>query len=114
MMNKYLLAALVSMIISSLAQVLLKKSSGEKKKSVIFEYLNIKVITAYFMTSVSMLLVIYTFKGINYKYGTVIESLAYLPIMLFSRLFLKEKITMRKILGNTAIIAGAIIFTMNF
>ena len=113
MINRYLFAAILALIISSLSQVLLKKSSGEKKKNIIFEYLNIKVITAYGITFLSMILIVYSFIGISYKYGAIIESMGYLLVMIFSCIFLREKITLRKVLGNTVIIAGVIVFCLN-
>jgi len=112
-MSTYVAVALVSVVISSLAQILLKKSSSEQRKHFIFDYLNIKVITAYGMIFLCMILMIYAFTGMYYRYGAVIESLAYLLIMLFSRIFLGEKITRRRVLGNCVIVLGVIIFTIN-
>jgi drug/metabolite transporter (DMT)-like permease len=112
-MSRYIAVALVSVVISSLAQILLKKSSGEKKKRFIFEYLNFKVIVAYGMIFGCMLLAIYAFTGMYYRLGAVIESLAYLLIMIFSRIFTGEKITRRRVLGNCVIVLGVLIFTIN-
>jgi len=111
--NRYIAVALVSVVISSLAQILLKKSSNEKKTHFIFEYLNIKVCTAYAMLFLCMLLMVFAFTGMYYRYGAVIESLAYLLIMIFSWLFLNEKITRNRIIGNLLIVIGVLIFTIN-
>lgn len=113
MLNSYVGVALFSVLLSSLSQVLLKKSSGEAKKHWIFDYLNPKVIVAYGTIFVCMLLMIYAFTGMSYRYGEVIGSLAYLLIMIFSRIFLKEKITKRRVIGNLIIVAGVLIFTVN-
>ena len=112
-MNVYMGVALASVPISSLAQILLKKSSGEKKKHLVFEYLNLKVCIAYFMVFISMLLMIYAFTGMYYRYGAAVESLGYMLIMLFGRLFLGERITHRRLLGNCVIVLGVVIFTIN-
>ena len=112
-MNRYIAVALVSLVFSCFAQILLKKSSSEKKKHFIFEYLNVKVCAAYGIIFICMLLMIYAFTGMYYRYGAIIESLAYLLIMLLSRLFLKEKITRRKLIGNCIIVVGVLIFTIN-
>jgi len=111
-MSRYVAVALVSVVLSSFAQVLLKKSSSEKKSHLIFDYVNAKVIFAYGIIFLCMFLVIYAFTGMYYRYGAVIESLAYLLIMLFSRIFLKEKITLRHVIGNSIIVLGVLIFTL--
>jgi len=111
--NYYVGAAILSVILSSLSQILLKKSSGEKKKHWIFEYINPKVLIAYGTIFVCMFLMIFAFTGMYYRYGAVIESLAYLLIMVFSRIFLKEKITKRRVIGNLIIVIGVLIFTIN-
>ncbi|MCL2827562.1 MAG: EamA family transporter [Oscillospiraceae bacterium] len=112
-MSRYILVALVSVVLSSLAQILLKKSSAEEKRHLIFDYLNVKVAAAYGIIFFCMLLVIYAFTGMHYRYGAVIESLAYLLIMLFSRAFLKEKLTRRRVIGNCIIVLGVLIFTIS-
>ncbi|MCL2197378.1 MAG: EamA family transporter [Defluviitaleaceae bacterium] len=111
-MSQYMLVAFSAVVISSLAQVLLKKSSGEKKKHFLFDYLNLKVCTAYGMIFLCIPLMIYAFTGMYYRYGAVIESLAYLLIMMFSRFFLGERITRRRILGNCMIVLGVFIFAI--
>ena len=112
-MSRYIAVALLSVVISSLAQILLKKSSSEQKKHFIFDYLNVKVCTAYIMNFICVLLMIYAFTGMYYRYGVVIESLGYLLIMISSRIFLGERITRRRVLGNCIIVLGVLIFTIN-
>ena len=111
-MVKYYLIAIISGILSSFSQVLLKKSAQKEKKTVIGEYLNILVIAGYAITMLCMLLTIVAYKGIPFKYGAVLESLVYLYIMILSKIFLKEKLTKKKILGNVIIVLGVIIFSL--
>ena len=59
-----------------------------------------------------MILMIIAFKGMPYKYGAVLESLTYLYIMILSRVFIGEKLTKKKVLGNLIIVAGVIIFSL--
>jgi drug/metabolite transporter (DMT)-like permease len=112
MFNKHVAVALLSVVLSSLAQILLKKSSGEVKKHWVFDYLNIKVSVAYGIIFVCMFMMIYAFRSIHYKYGVVIESLSYLIIMVFSRFLLKEEITIKRLIGNCIIVLGVLIFTI--
>ena len=107
------MVAMMSVVFSSLAQILLKKSSGESKKHWIFDYLNVKVFVAYGIIFICMFMMIYAFTGMYYRYGVIIESLSYLLIMIFSGFFLKEKITRKRIIGNCIIVLGVLIFTIN-
>ena len=111
-MTKYVSVAFVSLLLSSLSQILLKKSSQEKKKSFILEYLNLKVMVAYVILFICMLLTVYIYKGIEYKYGAIIESMSFLVVMSCSRMFLGEKISLNKLFGNIAIVVGVIIFSV--
>lgn len=111
-MVKYFAVAILSGILSSFSQVLLKKSAEKKKNTIWGEYLNPYVIAGYVITAACMLLMVYAYRGIPFKYGAVLESLVYLYIMLLSRIFLKEKLTKKKISGNIIIVAGVIIFSL--
>lgn len=111
-MVKYFMIAVVSGILSSFSQVLLKKSTQKEKKSVWGEYLNLYVMIGYALMVSCMLLTVIAYRGIPFKYGAVIESLVYLYIMILSRIFLKEKLTKKKIIGNIIIVIGVIIFSL--
>jgi drug/metabolite transporter (DMT)-like permease len=113
MFNQYVGAIIISVFLSAISQVLLKKSSGEKKKNIIFEYLNVKVIVAYLIYIVTALLAVYAFTGIEFRLGTILTTLTYFLFMLCGRIFFKEKITPRRIIGNCVIIAGIVVFTLN-
>lgn len=111
-MVKYFAIAIFSGILSSFSQVLLKKSAQMNNKTVFQEYLNPYVIIGYGITVLCMCLTIIAYRGIPFKYGAVLESLTYLYIMLLSRLFLGEKLTKKKIMGNIIIVLGVIVFSM--
>lgn len=111
-MIKYFIIMIVSGMLSSFSQILLKKSTLIKRNSVIKEYLNLYVIIGYGITALCMILVIIGYKGVPFKYGAVLESLTYIYIMILSKLILREKLTKRKILGNLIIVAGVIMFSL--
>ena len=110
MINKYSLLLITSVFISACSQILLKKSASIQYKSILKEYFNWRVLIGYGIFFISTILTILAFKGLDYKNGPIIESLGYIFIMILSRLFLKEKITKTKILGNSLILLGIIIF----
>lgn len=109
-MNKYMLLLVLSVAVASFSQILLKKSAGKTYESVLREYLNPLVIIGYGMMMVSTLLTVAGYEGLEYKNGAVIESLGFVLVMILSRLFFGEKITKKKLLGNSLILLGIIIF----
>lgn len=111
-MIKYYLIAIFSGVLSSFSQILLKKSAQKEKDSAIKEYLNLYVIGGYAITALCMVLTIIAFKGMPFKYGAVLESLTYLYIMVLSRIFIGEKLTKKKVIGNLIIVTGVIIFSL--
>lgn len=110
-MAKYFAIAILSGVLSSFSQILLKKSAQNKKKSFLSEYINFQVILGYGIIFICMILTIIAFKGIPYKYGPVLEALTYIYIMILSRLFIGEKITKYRLMGNFIIVIGVIIFS---
>ncbi len=111
-MLKYILIFLISVFISSVAQIILKKSAVKKYDRVIKEYLNIRVIGAYSIFFLSTLLTMYAYKGVPLTLGALLESVGYIYIPVLSLIFLKEKITPRMIIGSLFIIGGIVVFNI--
>ena len=109
-MNKYWIVLFLAVAISSVSQILLKKGASKQYDSVIREYLNPWVILGYGMMVLSTLCVIYAYRGVEYKNGSIIESLGFLAVMVLSSIFLGEKITPKKFLGNIIILVGIAVF----
>ncbi len=106
----YYILYLISVTIAAFSQLLLKKSANRTHESLLKEYLNLYVIGGYGLLVMSMLLTIGAYRGLAYKNGPIIESLGYVLVMLLSGIFLKEKITARKIAGTALILAGILVF----
>jgi small multidrug resistance pump len=111
MANKYVFLLLFSVFIASCSQILLKISANKKQKNKLYEYLNFYVITAYFIFFSSTILTVLAYKGVELKYGAIIESAGYVFILILSKLILKEKITRNQLFGITLIIVGIVVFT---
>lgn len=111
-MNKYIIILLFSVFIASISQIVLKKSANKKHQTLMKEYLNIQVIVGYGLLFISTILTIFALRGLPYKSVPIIEATGYVYILILSHLFLKEKITRRKVLGNIIIILGIIIFNL--
>lgn len=112
---EYMVLMACGVFIASVSQLLLKKSANRVKSSdsLLSEYLNPYVITGYALLFLSALIPFIAYRYVDLKYGAVIESLGYVFIMILSAMFLNEKITKRKLLGNSMIIIGVIIFSLN-
>ena len=111
-MSKYIIIFLFSVFVSSCSQVILKKSAKKEYKHVIFEYLNLRVIFSYGLFFVSTLLTMYAYKGVPLTFGSLLESVGYIYILILSKLFLKEKITLTKVIGNLFITAGIFCYAL--
>jgi drug/metabolite transporter (DMT)-like permease len=112
-MFKYYLCFFLSVAISSLSQVLLKKSAVKKHSNFIMEYLNPYVVIGYGMFFGAMLLNILGYRQLDYINGPIIGSLGYIFVMILGLLFFNEKITPKKFLGVAFIFAGILVFYMN-
>ena len=108
--NIYVLLLLFSVFISAVSQILLKKSALESHASWIKEYLNIKVISAYFLFFCAVLIDLIALKFVPVSFVPVIETSSYLFIIIFSRLIFKEKISLKQCISIILIISGIFIY----
>ena len=111
-MNSYMLLMCAGTFFSAVSLMLLKIIAGKTYRHPIFEYLYWRVITAYGIFFGVLLLNTYAYTRVDMKYGPVIDSFAYVFILILSSLILGEKITRRKLAGNLIIIAGILIYTL--
>ena len=109
-LSPWLLLFVLSSAIASFAQVLLKKGAAIDHGSFLREYLNPHVIIGYGLMFAGMLLGVIAYRHVEYKNGSVMESFAFLMVMILSRIFFGEKITKRKVFGNVMILVGIAVF----
>lgn len=103
---------LLSVFISSVSQVLLKKSALKTYDSPLKEYLNPLVVFAYVLFVGTTLLSVIAYRGIPLSMGPVLEATGYLYVTLFGVLIFKEKMTPRKLLALGLILLGIAIYAM--
>ena len=107
----YYLLVIVSVLAAAGAQMLLKQGAKKEYSSVLRQYLNPWVMGGYGIMGGALLLNIFCLsQGIQVKEISIIESLSYLFVPLFSWLFFKETITWRKAGAIAVIIVGVIVF----
>ena len=110
-MNEKILFSLIfvfGVFISSVSQIILKKAAQKKYPNKIREYLNARVIFAYIIFFGATLCSIWAYTVIPLSLGPILESAGYIFVAVLSWLFLKEKITLNKVIGIVTILLGVI------
>ena len=100
----------MGIIIANYSQILLKKATLHDYDKKWKEYINVYVIVGYSLFTINAGINMFALKGIPLKTVPILESLSYFIMLFFSWLFLKEKITKRKLIGNMIIVIGIIVF----
>ena len=108
----FYLLMLLSAAMTASSQIMLKLSANRKHKSRSREYLNPLVITAYGLFGSVLLLNVYIYTVMDYRFGVVINALASLLVMLLSVLILKEKLTAKQYLCLALLLAGSVIIVV--
>lgn len=108
----YIMIFLVSVLISSLSQVLLKISAEKEHSSILEEYLNMKTMVAYGLFFVSTLITVVAYKYVSLSMGAVLEASGYIFVTIFGTLILKEKVGKKKLVGLILILTGVLIFNI--
>ncbi|WP_416828554.1 EamA family transporter [Ectobacillus polymachus] len=111
-MNKYVLLFLFGVLIANYSQILLKKATLQKYDSKLREYANRYVIAGYMLFTINAGINIIAMKGMSVALVSVLESCSYIIMLIFSRLFLGEPITKRKVLGNIIIVIGIMVYVL--
>ncbi len=114
-MNEKILFSLIylfGVFISSISQIILKKSARIDYGSKIKEYINPRVIFAYIVFFAATFCSIWAYTVIPLSLGPILESSGYIFVAFLSWLFLKEKITKQKLLGLSVIVIGIIIYAL--
>lgn len=108
----YVALFLLSVFISSCSQIALKKSANRRHENKIKEIMNPTVIGAYAMFFGASLLTVFAYRGVDLSWGPVLETTSYVYVMILSGMFLGERITKRKVIGNVIIVLGILIYAL--
>ena len=103
---------LVSVFISAVSQILLKKAANCRYSSWIREYLNLRAIAAYGMFFVSTILTMLALKYVPLSMQPILESTSYIYISVMGYFLLKERFSRKKILGLGLILLGIFIYAV--
>lgn len=106
----YSLFILVGTFISSIAQVMLKKSAQKTYENKIAEYLNPLVIIGYAIFFSATFLSILAYKEVPLSMGPVLESTSYIYVTIFGVKIFHEKFNKLKVLALCMIVGGIAIY----
>ncbi len=110
MVFQYSFFVLVGTFISSISQVMLKKSSLYNYDTKLKEYLNPLVIVAYIFFFVASFFSVIAYRGISLSMGTILESTSYIYVTIFGMCFFDEKVNVKRCVALMLILVGIIVF----
>lgn len=102
----------ISVFISSVSQILLKKSASRDYTTRIREYLNPYVIGAYTLFFLSTILTMLSLRHVPLSMQPILESTSYIYVSVMGYLFLKETFNRRKICGICIILTGILVYSL--
>ncbi len=100
----------LGVFISSVAQVLLKKSAGRNYENLLREYMNWMVITGYGMMLLATVCSVMAYRVIPISMGMVLDSMGYIFVTVFGNMFFKETLSKRRLLALLLIILGIMVY----
>lgn len=103
---------ILGVIISALAQVLLKKSANIERENKLKEYLNFKTIFAYAIFFGATLCTVFAYKYVPLSMGPILGTTEYIFVAILSYWLLKEKISKKKLIGLITIVIGVLVFSI--
>ncbi len=108
----YACLMLLGVFISSVAQVLLKKAAQHQYDSVVKEYLNVRVISAYAIFFGATFLSIFAYRVVPLSMGAILEATGYIYITIFSVCIFHEKINKKKLIALAMILTGIAVYSL--
>lgn len=103
---------LLGVLLSSFSQTLLKKSTVKNGSNGIRAYLNPLVIISYTIFVLATLLSLLCLKFIPLSKAPVLDSASYIFVAVLSRIFFKENLNAKKIVGFVFIVAGIFVASL--
>lgn len=99
---------ILSIVIASYSQILLKKGAINKKNIFINKY----TIIGYSLMILSTLFSLIGYKGVSMSLSQMLQILGFIFVAIFSYLLLHEKTNNRFIIGMTIIVIGIVIYSI--
>lgn len=111
-MGIFFLIAVSSVLIADISQIILKKAATKEYDAWYKSYLNFPVIFAYSLFVLSTVFSVIALRHLPLSLSPMWQSMGQIFIVIFSYLFLHEKITKSKLVGIGIIIVGIVLFSI--
>lgn len=111
-MIKYACILLISVFISSISQIILKKAAMKHYDSFLKEYMNPLVIIAYAVFVLATFLSVIAYKYIPLSLGSVLEATSYVYVTIYGVVIFNEKISARRLCALGFILIGIIVYSL--
>ena len=111
-LTKYALILVLSSLISSFSQILLKRSAGKQYSSKLREYLNIPVMTSYGVFFLCTLISMYGLKVVPLSMSPLLDATGYIFVTILSFLFFREIPEKKQVFGLSLILIGIIVYAI--
>ncbi|MCH3967667.1 MAG: multidrug ABC transporter [Atopobiaceae bacterium] len=108
----YAAVLLVSVFVSAVSQVMLKKASQRTYASTFAEYANPLVVSAYAIFVGTTLLTVLAYQGIPLSLGPVLEATSYVYVTIFGVTIFHEHVGRQKLVALALILAGIAVFAV--
>lgn len=103
---------ILSALVSSVSQIMLKKSAQKSYETKLKEYLNPFVIVAYMLFFGCTLISMLALKVVPLSMAPILEATGYIFVAILGYIFLKEKLTKKQLIGMILIIIGIVIYSV--
>lgn len=103
---------LLSAFITAFSQIVLKKSANKEHKNIFLEYLNPYVVFSYVCYIGVLILNVFIYTRVDYRFGVVINAMSTVFVMALSHIILGETVTGKRVVGNILIVCGILVFML--
>lgn len=104
---------LLGTFISSVSQVMLKKSAQRSYPTRLAEYANPLVAGAYVIFVAATLLTIVAYRVVPLSLGPILEATSYVYVTVFGVTIFHERMSVRKLVALGLIIAGIVVYSLS-
>lgn len=111
-MLPYFAIGLISVLVSAVSQVMLKKASMKPHGSTLAEYTDPIVIFAYFMFGASTLLTMFAYRKVPLSLSPMFDCCSYILVIIFGVTIFKERMNRKKYLAVVLLLAGLVAYSL--
>jgi drug/metabolite transporter (DMT)-like permease len=115
MMVKYIIISSIAVLLTAIAQILLKVGANKNRgsQSLIKQYLNIYIFAGYCVFFGVTVINLYVYKFLPIKLAVVFLPFVFIFVAVFSFLVFNETLTKKQLISYIIIIIGVVIYNLS-